>query len=206
VPAHIPARNLPGDAHAAIAEELAQGYVVVAPDDSIEVEDHDVLGRWRIDPNTGDTLGMAWHDRRLGGQTMTQRQIMKLCLMQGSFFGVATFLGCAKLGKGGDAPGKKVVCLFCGIFAAIASPGVVSHRTRCFASSSGFTSPQATTSSGCSRGSRVSTGRGALGSRVGRSTARVIGSSDRNGFRCAVERSRASRRKRRKPRRVAWLF
>jgi hypothetical protein len=29
--------------------------VVVAPDDSIEVEDRDVLGWWRIDPNTGDT-------------------------------------------------------------------------------------------------------------------------------------------------------
>jgi hypothetical protein len=64
---------------------------------------------------------MTWHDGRVGGQTMMQRKTMQFHLTQGTFFGVATFLGWAKLGKGGDAPGKKVIFSFRGMFAAIAA-------------------------------------------------------------------------------------
>jgi hypothetical protein len=50
---------LPPDAQALIHQDLERGYTVVAPDAPVAVDGQEFIGWWRVDPQTGDALGIA---------------------------------------------------------------------------------------------------------------------------------------------------
>jgi hypothetical protein len=51
--------ELPMDVRARIEKDLATGYVVMVPKKPITVEDRGLIGWWRVNPTTGQTLGMG---------------------------------------------------------------------------------------------------------------------------------------------------
>jgi hypothetical protein len=57
--------TLPPDAAARIGEELVAGYMVVVPDGTVEDRGVPRIGWWRVDPRSGETLGML--DSGTGG-------------------------------------------------------------------------------------------------------------------------------------------
>jgi hypothetical protein len=64
--------GLPSDVRADLAQDLDRGYVVVAPNASVGDGVAGFHGWWRIDPQTGDALGMA---NGLGGQLAEHAKI-----------------------------------------------------------------------------------------------------------------------------------
>jgi hypothetical protein len=61
--------QIPPDARSCIAQDLADGYVVIIPPKPIPVNGKLTTGWWRIDPRTGTTLGMGPNG---SGQALTQ--------------------------------------------------------------------------------------------------------------------------------------
>jgi hypothetical protein len=51
--------ELPADARARIERELAEGQVIIAPRQAVATEGRPVTAWWRIDPRTGQTLGIG---------------------------------------------------------------------------------------------------------------------------------------------------
>ena len=83
-------------ARAAIGRDIAAGYLVLAPAAPVEIDGRAIFGWWRIDPATGETLGMAGDGR---GQSMTQKVIQE---------GIALTL---------------VNAVICGAFSGLSQPG-----------------------------------------------------------------------------------
>jgi hypothetical protein len=51
--------NLTKDARTRIEKDLAEGYAVLAPNIPFQMEDREVVGWWRVNPNNGHTLGIS---------------------------------------------------------------------------------------------------------------------------------------------------
>src|SRR5262249_10081232 len=51
--------DLPKDVRARIEQDLAAGYMVIAPRKPISLNEQARVGWWRIDPQTGQTLGIS---------------------------------------------------------------------------------------------------------------------------------------------------
>lgn len=71
--------DLPADAQRAIGEDLGEGYAVVAPQTAVPIGAQRYIGWWRINPATGDALGVAasgW------GQAMTERGVQYNALVE----------------------------------------------------------------------------------------------------------------------------
>jgi hypothetical protein len=66
------ALKLPADAQRAIAEQLERGFTVVAPAAPVRNGSVSYIGWWRIDPATGDALGLAANG---WGQSMSERGV-----------------------------------------------------------------------------------------------------------------------------------
>lgn len=63
------AAQIPPDVRARVDRDLAAGYVVVVPSTPVALHDHSSVGWWRIDPKSGQTLGMSDIG---GGATMVE--------------------------------------------------------------------------------------------------------------------------------------
>lgn len=101
------------DVRAGIERDLANGYTVVAAQGPIEISGRPAYGWWRVDPNSGQTLGM----NEFGGASMVEYAAI---LAFGFATGIWTYIGC-----GGADPnasgGKKIGCAVCAVaMAAIA--------------------------------------------------------------------------------------
>ena len=105
--------NLPEDARARIAKDLAAGCVAVVPVKQVEINGRPSVGWWRVDPNTGDALAMTED----GGSTATEYSLL-VRLSVAAAVGMWTFIGC-----GGAAPGaggfKVLGCAVCAAVAAV---------------------------------------------------------------------------------------
>ena len=55
----LPELDLPADARTRIGQDLENGYTVVVPQRPVTVDRQEFSAWWRIDPNTGDALGMG---------------------------------------------------------------------------------------------------------------------------------------------------
>lgn len=83
--------GLPMDIRARIGRELAAGYFVLVPEEPIPEEKRTVVGWWRIDPRTGQTLGIG--DRGWGA-TATEYTLLK-ATVTGAVVGASlNFLAC----------------------------------------------------------------------------------------------------------------
>ncbi len=60
---------LGADARASLRQDLAAGYVVVAPNRPVMLAGRPVIGWWRVDPTTGQSLGV---DDRGWGQDIVE--------------------------------------------------------------------------------------------------------------------------------------
>lgn len=67
-----PEMELPKDMQVRIEQDLAAGYAVVVPKRAIHVGEHTVAGWWRVDPKSGQVLGIG----KNGGQTTVERIII----------------------------------------------------------------------------------------------------------------------------------
>ena len=103
--------KLPGDVRAQVERDLADGYAVVAAQGPIEISGRPAYGWWRVDPSSGQTIGM----NEFGGATMVE---YVLAISWGVVYGVYQYFGC-----GGWAPGattlKKQLCLACAVVAGV---------------------------------------------------------------------------------------
>ena len=111
--------NTPPELRSRVDADLAQGYAVLVQKvttDEGEVE----RGWWRIDPQTGQTLGMS---ERGWGQSMTEQAV----LFEIAF--TACMAGAAFSGKLKGGAGKAVaLCALGGIGAVAAAPAVITTR------------------------------------------------------------------------------
>jgi len=64
--------DLPAEAQRAITLEVQRGYTVVAPRAPVQIGSEGYIGWWRIDPATGDALGIAANG---WGQSMAERGV-----------------------------------------------------------------------------------------------------------------------------------
>jgi hypothetical protein len=69
----ISSLQLSADVKHRIARELDEGRVIVAPRHPVELNSQSYTGWWRIDPRSGDTLGVAANG---WGQSLTERSVM----------------------------------------------------------------------------------------------------------------------------------
>ena len=65
--------RLDADAVQRLGHDLDAGYVVVAPRSALQINGQEFTGWWRIDPQTGDTLGVAANG---WGQSMAERGVL----------------------------------------------------------------------------------------------------------------------------------
>jgi hypothetical protein len=80
--ARIDRLGIPPRARWRIRQELAAGYVVVAPLAPVTLASEPYVGWWRVDPRTGDTLGVGadgW------GQTATERALLVVAAAEAGF-------------------------------------------------------------------------------------------------------------------------
>jgi hypothetical protein len=76
--------SLHADARRQLAEDLDRGYVVVAPTSAVKAGGHPFAGWWRINPATGDALGIGANG---WGTTLTERaQLANLANTAGYYF------------------------------------------------------------------------------------------------------------------------
>jgi hypothetical protein len=115
--------GLPNDIRARIEEDLAAGYVVLVPRKPIRLDDRASVGWWRVDPETGQTLGIGDRGWGQGGseQTLTTGQtvlaiigVILLCLAlaagDGSISDVdGVVCGLSVVGGGLIVTGKKAL-------------------------------------------------------------------------------------------------
>lgn len=93
--------NLPRDFRARVNEDLVKGFLVVAPRQPLRLGDRWTAGWWRIDPASGQTLGMG---ARGWGQTATER------LMITSAVGIAVLGFCFAAGVKEHSAFKGTLC------------------------------------------------------------------------------------------------
>ncbi len=106
---------LDGEVRAALEAELAAGHVLVVPERSVELAGKQLFGWWRIDPATGQTLGIMSTGR---GQAAAEYSMILMV-------GVLAFFGCAGANPGGNSTAKNVACLGCAAAAMVAAAVVL---------------------------------------------------------------------------------
>jgi hypothetical protein len=103
--------SVPPDVKALARQDARVGFLAVAPTKAVEAPGGPAAGWWRIDPATGQTLGMT----EAGGASMVEyANHLSFAILVGGF----TFYGC-----GGAAAGastfKRVGCAICAILAGV---------------------------------------------------------------------------------------
>ena len=88
--------DLPADVRARIEQDLTAGYVVIAPRRMISLAEHKHAGWWRVNPVTGDLLGMAESGE---GSGSTEWVVLAASLAVGAVYGLHQFLGCGGMRK-----------------------------------------------------------------------------------------------------------
>jgi hypothetical protein len=105
--------QVPAELRARVEQDLRAGYAVIVPGKTAELRRRPIDGWWRIDPRTGEALGMGQHG---WGTEMTEYCMLALGL------GVSAQWACnvaAGLDKGGLTPGDAAVCALLGLGVAI---------------------------------------------------------------------------------------
>jgi hypothetical protein len=103
------------EVRASLAAELDAGHVLIVPERSIELAGRQLYGWWRIDPVTGQALGVMDSGR---GQAMVEYGLILLT-------GVTAFFGCAGANPGGNSGTKNAACFACAALAAFAAAVVL---------------------------------------------------------------------------------
>jgi hypothetical protein len=107
--------KLSPDSQARIASDLSAGYVVVVPPSSVMVNQRACEGWWRVDPKTGQTLG-------IGGSGMgdAMAEYAALVRVLAVYTGVLQFAGCGGISavQGGNTV-KALGCAVCGVAAGV---------------------------------------------------------------------------------------
>ena len=112
----LAASGLSVQALARIDADLAAQNRVIIPTKPVKIADQLASGWWRVDPRTGQTLGMLESG---GGQVFTEYQMLLMGaagLMGGAAGGMA-FLGCN--GMGVTSAAKSFTCLGCAVIVAV---------------------------------------------------------------------------------------
>lgn len=88
---------LPEDIRTRIKQDLADGYLVLAPRKSVLVNGRALIGWWRVDPRTGNTLGVGEHG---WGQAMSEyaEEAFVLQEIRSTIEGFANMMRCLTLG------------------------------------------------------------------------------------------------------------
>lgn len=105
--------QVPPELRARVEQDLRAGYAAVVPGKGAELRGRAINGWWRIDPRTGEVLGMGEHG---WGTAMTEYCMIALGL------GISAQWACnvaAGLDKGGLTPGDAAVCALLGLGVAI---------------------------------------------------------------------------------------
>ena len=104
--------ELPGDVRCRIEGDLAAGYRVMLPEKGMDVNNGSVVGWWRVDPKTGQTIAFGEHG---WGQTMTEY------LIKSGTIAISCIAGHAikAASENGEMSGVTVgLCVAFGFFAA----------------------------------------------------------------------------------------
>jgi hypothetical protein len=101
--------SLGDDVKQRVKDDLAAGYAVVVPTKPVEAGGVKAGGWWRVDPRTGNVLGMT----EAGGATFAEYALQITASLA---VGVWTFIGCG--GLTGSGP-KKLGCAVCAVAAAV---------------------------------------------------------------------------------------
>jgi hypothetical protein len=78
----LAAFNLPADVRAQVERDLAAGYVVVVPRKAVELDGRKLVAWWRVDPVSGDTLGIGQNG---WGSTASERALLHARIMLKAF-------------------------------------------------------------------------------------------------------------------------
>jgi hypothetical protein len=89
----------PDDVSRSLREDVAAGYIVVAPPAAIRMAQGEFVGWWRIDPRSGHTLGMGGNG---WGQSMVEYAATVAASFAAGF--LFEYLWCAGGGAGGRPP------------------------------------------------------------------------------------------------------
>jgi hypothetical protein len=116
--------EMPGDFRTQIELDLAYGYVVIVPERAVNLENREVYAWWRVDPNTGNTIGIGEHG---WGQAATEEKLLEKQLVLSVILAPKIILICGVKAALDDNPGvKMLVCAFgrlCFLGALIISSG-----------------------------------------------------------------------------------
>ena len=99
--------KIPDDVRSRIERDLAAGYEAVAAQGTIEISGRPVYGWWRVDPLSGESLGM----NEFGGATMVEYAGMIAFGILTAFY---TYWGCGGFAAGAST-GKKLGCAVCAV-------------------------------------------------------------------------------------------
>jgi hypothetical protein len=106
--------ELPEDVRTRIKQDLTAGYVVVAPKKAVSLQSRALVGWWRVDPSTGQTLGIG---ERGWGQTATDRVLLGIVLFGPQFvFTYYAYTSCRGRSASFGAT-KDWLCLACAFLA-----------------------------------------------------------------------------------------
>jgi hypothetical protein len=118
--------ELPPDMRARVEQDLAAGSMVLVPEKPVQLGSRPVSGWWRIDPGSGQVLGMMESGE---GQAVNEYTMLNAVLIS-SLAGFAQYSNCA--GSGGNSGAKTFGCALCGVLVGFgvlvtllpASPGL----------------------------------------------------------------------------------
>jgi hypothetical protein len=103
--------QLPGDVRSRIRGDLAAGYTVVVPEKPIAREGRMLSGWWRVNPRTGQTLGMASQ----GWGSASSEFLLMIAVAVGTIASIACIW---KSNQEGDV-GREVFCIVGGVVCAV---------------------------------------------------------------------------------------
>jgi hypothetical protein len=105
--------NLEEDARKRVENDLRAGYVVLVPKRPVDVPGGTILGWWRVDPQSGSTLGIMQ-----SGEGQAMPEYVKKAIFMGAFS--LEMWSCGGFNKG-VSPQKFVLCAACSVYAGTAS-------------------------------------------------------------------------------------
>lgn len=115
-PADVPAFEGHEQAKNAIERELDEGYLLVLP---AAIPDGMPLGWWRVDPGSGNVLGMVENENDIGGGTAAEYLIFVSGAVWGVKSGVAAFMGCTGDDLESVRQGKIIACSVCALIVIV---------------------------------------------------------------------------------------